>query len=390
MNKNSFLNRILNQQIELFENQKKEEESITSGLSEWEKLINDFREWILKLLALNNQPSAVELLNKAETEFGWEIRHVFLNAIKIMREDTNIKSYYRNYLNFTLSDDFINDALRGDTNVTKEFKSTVDELFRRSLLYRDSKQFQDAINFTAKFRNYAPYNNMLVKIQNPSCSFYATAFDWKKKFNREIKEDARPLLILAPMHPVMLVYDIDNTEGDDLPEHFNKFATAEGDWDSSWLQKILENVKRDLIQVQFKSLSSLHGGFATTRLKNMDFKMRVVVHSDLDEKGRFAVLCHELGHIYLGHLGSDNDNWWPSRINLTRQTVEIEAECVAYIVCSRAGLTTSSDSYLACLMKTEKIPESVSYELIAKVAGKLEEMATRKLPQRKTKKQSMV
>ena len=54
------------------------------------------------------------------------------------------------------------------------------------------------IEFMGQFRNYAPYNNMLVRIQNPTCRFYATAKDWAERFGRMVKEDARPMLILRP------------------------------------------------------------------------------------------------------------------------------------------------------------------------------------------------
>jgi len=53
-------------------------------------------------------------------------------------------------------------------------------------------------HFVARFREYAPYNNMLVKVQNPSCSYYATEKNWNEKFKRSLKEDARPMLIIAP------------------------------------------------------------------------------------------------------------------------------------------------------------------------------------------------
>jgi hypothetical protein len=84
------------------------------------------------------------------------------------------------------------------------------------------------VGFMGSFRDYAPFNNMLVRIQNPSCSFYATETDWSRRFERHIKEDARPMLILAPMHPVMLVYDLDQTHGKDLPAELSRFARFEG------------------------------------------------------------------------------------------------------------------------------------------------------------------
>ncbi len=74
---------------------------------------------------------------------------------------------------------------------------------------------------------------MLVRLQNPSCSYYATARDWRDRFGRVIKEDARPLIILAPMHPVMVVFDLNQTEGPPLPAKLQEFATATGEFDGT-------------------------------------------------------------------------------------------------------------------------------------------------------------
>jgi hypothetical protein len=30
----------------------------------------------------------------------------------------------------------------------------------------------------------------------------------------------------------------------------------------------------------------------------------------LGEPSKYGTLCHELAHIYLGHLGADRDHWW--------------------------------------------------------------------------------
>jgi hypothetical protein len=95
----------------------------------------------------------------------------------------------------------------------REILSTIDVLVERSRAYRTSQSFREMIDFMGRFRVYAPYNVMLVRLQNASCSFFATAKDWDERFERALKEDARPMLILAPMHPVMLVYDLDQTEG---------------------------------------------------------------------------------------------------------------------------------------------------------------------------------
>jgi hypothetical protein len=97
----------------------------------------------------------------------------------------------------------------------------------------------------------------------------------------------------------------------------------------------------------------------------------------LDDRSRFGVVCHELAHIYLGHLGTDEDGWWPSRTGLNKRTVEIEAEAVAFIVTMRAGLAGSSAAYVSRYLLEGKIPPAVSLDLIAKIAGRIGEMGRR-------------
>jgi hypothetical protein len=237
----------------------------------------------------------------------------------------------------------------------------------------------------ANFRDYAPYNNMLVRLQNPTCSFYATEIDWEKRFKRKIKEDARPMLILAPMHPVMLVYDLDQTEGPPLPGELSCFARFEGDWKPEWLEETVRNAAvHDRIQVQFKHLSTTNAGFATLARGTDIWKMRIAIHDELDEQSGYGVLCHELAHIYLGHLGSDSDHWWASRSELNRRALEIEAETVAFIVTTRLGLWGSSAAYVSrYLTKTSQLPDSVSLDLVAKVASRIQEMSRTKLAPRK-------
>jgi hypothetical protein len=113
--------------------------------------------------------------------------------------------------------------------------------------------------------------------------------------------------------------------------------------------------------------------------------MRIAIHAELDEPSRFGVLCHELAHIHLGHLGTDSDYWWPSRRDLRHAAVEVEAESVAHVVSSRLGLEGASSVYVSNYIQGSQLPGGVSLDLIAKVAGQIEEMAHRILLPRKKK-----
>lgn len=350
-----------------------------------EELAQNIRVHILDLLKHYVQPGPEELIEQLQMRFGWPVRQVLMEVVRAMRDEPDCKGALRDYLHLTLSDTNLQEALLNGVRPDAEFKSTVDELFRRSVSYGNSQAFKKAIEFIARFRDYAPFNNMLIQLQRPGCSFYATARDWQERFNRTPTDDANPLLILAPMHPVMLVYDLDDTDGEKLPEKFLKFSQASGALEDTVWTFTLKNAARDGIAIRTKKLASTLGGYAQPIPHHLvkRFKMQIVVREELDLPSRYAVLCHELGHIYLGHLGGDGDNWWPSRRELTHAVVEIEAEAVAFIVAKRMGIKTSSDEYLGSYLTKTEIPAGVSMELIAKVAGRIETMAKKELPPRK-------
>jgi hypothetical protein len=306
------------------------------------------RNAVLRILERRRRPAAAELVIGIEESLGVKARWDLMSVIDELSKKSSLPLIEREYLHSLIASNDLNSALRGDARPTPEVASTIDDLVQRSVVYRSSKQFQEMIEFMAKFRAYAAYNNMLVRIQNPSCSFYATAKDWHIRFNRKLREDAKPMLILAPMHPVMLVYDLDNTTGPSVPDELLTFAKFEGMWDPAWLARTCRNAaEHDGIRVESKSLSSTNAGFAAVSRGDARWKMRIALHEGLDDSSRFGVLCHELAHIHLGHLGSDSDNWWPSRIGLNHNTIEIEAETVAYIVTQQLGLTGSSIPYVS-------------------------------------------
>jgi len=185
----------------------------------------------------------------------------------------------------------------------------------------------------------------------------------------------------------MLDFDLDQTEGAPPPKEITEFAKFEGEWKSEWLARMVQNADvHDKIRVNFKTLSSTNAGFATIAAGEGGWKMRIAIHEQLDEPSRFGVLCHELAHIYLGHLGNDKDRWWPSRRELSHRTIEVEAEAVAFIVASRFGLKGASARYVSRYLGNDPMPPSVSLDLVAKVAARLEKMTKETLKPRRERR----
>lgn len=337
-----------------------------------------------------SQPSASELLDLLEAEAKhqrtWNPKSDFWALVDRLRSDSANPKYLRRYFNEVLTDDEVAVALFSDNQQLSRERSSLDELFQRSQALRSSESFRELIRFTAKFREYKPFNNMLVRLQRPGATHFATANDWHAKFGRSIKEDAIPILILAPMTPLICVYDIEDTDGRPVPKLVDDFAKVDGRLDPKKLEAVLRNCERKLIEVAFKPLGKLSGGFATTKVSNSKFKMRIVVNERYSIEQRFSVLCHEIAHILLGHLGGDKDGWWPTRINLSHRSVEIEAESVAFIVCNRAGLHSTAENYLAMHNPEPSQLAKVSVDLIVRVAGQIESMGERLLPLDKVRK----
>ena len=336
------------------------------------------RQWVI-----HRQGSPAELIDGLEEHLGWPARHLLAGVLEALRAKKDLPAEERKFLIYTLSEGAVREALAGGAGPNAEHQSSLDELFVRSRQYRRSKKFAEAVEFISKFRDYSPFNNMLVFLQNPLATYFATASHWFKAFRRTIKDEARGLVILAPRTPVLMVYDIADTEGPPLPGKLEAFTQTSGPFNPMVLERTLKNAERDRILIERKAMGPLRGGFATARGREQNWKMRIGLRQELEPGAAYSVLCHELAHIYLGHLGADKDGWWPYRLNLPFSVTEIEAEAAAYIVCRRIGLHTRSAEYLSSFVEEEAGLESISLDLVSRVAARLEDMGRRLLPPRK-------
>jgi len=280
--------------------------------------------------------------------------------------------------------------------------TVLDELFKLTLQFKKSQKYLELLKFIAKFRHYSPFNAMLVYIQMPGACFFNSAKRWYENFNRLIKPAAKPLIILRPGGPIMLVYDVSDTEPDkklpikDLPEDLVFPFEATSGSIGMELNRVLENCKRDLIQVRFEHFGSLHAG-SIQQLSGINSEVKanwnksvepiylLRLSNNASQESQFVSLLHELAHLYCGHIGTPDEKWWPDRTNVGLATKEFEAESVAFIVCSRVGIKSKSELYLAnYMLKNEEIPE-ISFDTVLKAAFLIESMTQKKLPQRAIK-----
>jgi hypothetical protein len=254
-------------------------------------------------------------------------------------------------------------------------RSLLDQLLSDSRLYTQSKDYKDLLDFVVRLRNFAPFNAMLLQIQKPGLSYAASARDWRERFGRTIKEEARPLLILWPFGPVAFVYDVLDTEGKPLPEDVAAFF-AHGAIDEAQFAAFKVLMRRRGIEWQSVDAGDRKAGSirlihrATKDKERSLYRMHVNGNHSLPVQ--FATLTHELGHLFLGHLGADKALNIPQRSQSNHVQKELEAESVAYLVCARNGVQSKSQTYLATYVNQNPKMDDVDLYQVMRAAGQVE------------------
>lgn len=254
-------------------------------------------------------------------------------------------------------------------------RSLLDQLLSDSKLYKKSKNYEKLIEFVVRLRNFAPFNAMLLQVQKPGLSYAASACDWRVRFGRWPKEGARPLLILWPFGPVALVYDVMDTEGQDLPEDVSSFF-AIGSIDKEKMASFIPMVEKKNIEWQYLDAGDNKAGTirvikrATTKEEITQYRMNV--NRNHSPSVQFATITHELGHMFLGHLGADKKLKIPKRPKIGHTQKELEAESVAYIVCKRNGIKTKSETYLTNYVNQNTEIDDIDVYQVMRASGQVE------------------
>jgi hypothetical protein len=248
---------------------------------------------------------------------------------------------------------------------------------------------------------------MLVHIQMPGAAFVAPPERWLRRYGRFVKAEARPLIILRPMGPVMFVFDVSDTEpgpdAEPLPPEVTCPFEVRGGHAGYQLEKTMENAKRDGVRIlEQKAGSQAAGSICTVGgqpRQTLEFEIgkdkynspvfvlvplryTLLLNETMSREARYATMVHELAHLYCGHLGTPDVRWWPDRRGSTKTIREFEAESVTYLVCSRLGIDNPSAEYLADYVKKCPDVPPISLECVMKAAGLIEQMGKKHQKQR--------
>jgi antirestriction protein ArdC len=182
---------------------------------------------------------------------------------------------------------------------------------------------------------YSINNTILAWCQYPQVSMLAGFRKWQK-LGRTVNKGERAIKVLAPLtrkikdkendeeayiisgFRYVNVFDVNQTEGENLD--FGHSDKVKGDISFDDVKKISPLP----VIVEYSGVSN---GNVTPE--------RILVAPKDNEAAMVATLIHEIAHLKLGHLGSDFD----------KETKEVEAETVSFIVCSYLNLDNQKSQY---------------------------------------------
>jgi hypothetical protein len=266
-------------------------------------------------------------------------------------------------------------------------ESALDKLFQEVRRYQNGQDLNGVFEFIKKFRNIAPFNAFLLHVQKPGSLYVATASEWHNRFNRTIKPEARPLVILWPFGPVIFVFELSDTEGDEpFPEELLQPFKIAGGLPLQLSSHLLQNLNRFGVSYHEGDYGSSAAGcikksssvsIVAIGAKKVKIFYDLVVNEGHSDEEKFATITHELGHLFCGHLGTPDPKLWPNRTHLLLSTREFEAESVNWLVCERIGIDNPSASYLSGYLGKDRVIPPISFEAVLKAAGMVETMTNK-------------
>jgi len=284
--------------------------------------------------------------------------------------------------------------------VPKEpIRREIDELFLEVRRYAASGEFRKLLVFVARFKEYAPYNAMLIYLQKPGARFLLTAKDWREKYQRIVKNDVTPVLILIPNGPLRCLYDVGDTlpapwaTGNLFPEELDK--PYDGDpgkaVSKTEFATLVEQLKWLGIHYgTMRSGESFSGklqigdaGDPQIRLPRGEGEFlewrpaySIRVCEGASDTVKFCTIVHELGHLFCRHLESGYERPWREGVRtLPHEAMEFEAETVSWLVTRRMGIDNPSYRYLAQYIgRNGAIPPEASVEAIILAANRVEKI----------------
>ena len=234
---------------------------------------------------------------------------------------------------------------------SEKLKQTLDKLEAGVMEIFTSEKYITYLQVMSKFHTYSANNQILIAMQMPEATAVAGYNSWMRNFDRHVKKGEKSITILAPMKVkikidtdrrdadgkiiqeeretikfrLVSVFDVSQTEGKPLPQIISELTG-----DVSRYEQLLNAARQAApYPIEIGAVEGSAKGWCNFTQE------KIIIKEGMSEAQTLKTAFHETAHARI-HAG-DTDK--------SREQKEVEAESIAYVVCSHFGLDTSDYSF---------------------------------------------
>ena len=280
--------------------------------------------------------------------------------------------------------------------ITDRIEAGIRDIFESG----DMEKYRNYLRTMSRFHNYSLNNQALIHLQRPDATLVAGYNRWRDKFSRHVLRGEKGITIIAPtpykkkieqekldpdtklpildadgkviteekeieipMFRPVKVFDYAQTDGKPLPERVaSPVANLTGSVEN--YEAFMEALRRSSpVPVEFKPLPADMDGYFSPKSQS------ITLREGMSEVQTVSAAVHEIAHAKLHNYGLQQA---AERRHKSRNTEEVEAESISFMVCAYFGIETGANSfgYVATWSKNAELPEfRASLDTISKTAN---------------------
>ena len=280
--------------------------------------------------------------------------------------------------------------------ITDRIEAGIRDIFESG----DMEKYRNYLRTMSRFHNYSLNNQALIHLQRPDATLVAGYNRWRDKFSRHVLRGEKGITIIAPtpykkkieqekldpdtklpildasgkivteekeieipMFRPVKVFDYAQTDGKPLPERVaSPVANLTGSVEN--YEAFMEALRRSSpVPVEVKPLSADMDGYFSPKSQN------ITLREGMSEVQTVSAAVHEIAHAKLHNYALQQPE---ERRHKSRNTEEVEAESISFMVCAYFGIETGANSfgYVATWSKNAELPEfRASLDTISKTAN---------------------
>lgn len=280
--------------------------------------------------------------------------------------------------------------------ITDRIEAGIRDIFESG----DMEKYRNYLRTMSRFHNYSLNNQALIHLQRPDATLVAGYNRWRDKFSRHVLRGEKGITIIAPtpykkkieqekldpdtklpildadgkviteekeieipMFRPVKVFDYAQTDGKPLPERVaSPVASLTGSVEN--YEAFMEALRRSSpVPVEVKPMSAGVDGYFSPKSQS------ITLREGMSEVQTVSAAVHEIAHAKLHNYGLQQPE---AHKHKSRNTEEVEAESISFMVCAYFGIETGANSfgYVATWSKNAELPEfRASLDTIGKTAN---------------------